>query len=132
MSHESRTTLTAASLALSVLASAVACAGTTLLAVMVRSHFETKGEMWPWVLRWFLGGLGVAVLCGLPLFIVLRWIGLARWWVATLMGAILGGVPVWAWDNMPEAIALAAVTGAVSAYAFWLASVTFGVRARAT
>jgi hypothetical protein len=81
---------------------------------------------YPYVL--VLGGL-----VGLPLFLILRRIGMVRWWSATLGGALAGAAAAYLVRGYfyPKDFAVLVPEGAAAGFVFWLVWRFSGAQQRA-
>ena len=121
-SHEPNMALNLQNLVLGLLAAAATCATSFLIAGVLHSGTGTISLAATFFVIYFVWGLAVAVVLGLPVFFALRIFGLVHWWSALAAGALIGTVVGWAFSNGTVSLGALApwlCSGALSALAFW-------------
>jgi uncharacterized membrane protein YadS len=119
-------------LLIALVAAATVCAVAMFSGAVLLSDTQALAELLPWALLYFLGGLWIGTIAGLPAFLVLRRRRLARWWTAMSMGAVLGAAFSSLLNQGFGHMISMAGAGAVSASAFWFTWRKLTGEARAT
>lgn len=125
MTRKSKQLIAPKGLLLAVFTAAVVCAALMFLHAILLAQTATVVDSLLWAGLCFLGALLVASVVALPIFLMLRGMNLARWWVAAVTGAALGSAFAGSLNQDSGFTVSMVGIGMASAIAFWFTTTRF-------